>query len=199
MVKQVFDILPQLIVIVAIVAIIVIVARKAPKTAEIPKGTAIKKSRSIGKIKKAFALVWEQVRKVGMAVFGQLSSKIKEVKEKSQVVKEKKDEKELLKLAMKKPLVAETATSATADEIIDLIEEASGYFGKGNLEKAEKLYIDIITKDPKNVRAYKGLGKIYKRQRNFKDAKASFEQVLKIEPDDREVKEELDEIKKMQK
>ncbi|MAG44343.1 hypothetical protein CL633_00425 [bacterium] len=61
---------------------------------------------------------------------------------------------------------------------------------------AEKECIDRIAKDPKDIQAYLSLGKIYKKQKHVKDAKACFGHVLKIKPKN---KSALKEIKKIEK
>lgn len=82
-----------------------------------------------------------------------------------------------------------------ANKVIDLLEQASNLFGSGQYPEAEKTYIEIIKLDPRNFRAYKGLGKIYVRQNNTPDAVASFEQALKLSPGDEEAVEELKKLK----
>lgn len=198
-----FDFIPQLVIVIALVAIIIIVARKSLKTADV-KGEDLKKKESKEwlLLKKAVRIFIVKVREISLKVFRLLTFRFKKAKEdvkhKATASPEEQDEEELSKLAEEKPTAAEQAPMADADEIVDLIEKASGYYGKGDFEAAEKVYIEIISKDPKNHRAYKGLGKIYKRQRNFKDAEASFKQVLKLEPGDQEAKQELKELEEME-
>lgn len=66
-------------------------------------------------------------------------------------------------------------------------------------EPEEKIYIDLISKNPKDVEAYRALGFIYLRQKNYSDARACFRQVLKLKPEDEGVKNKLNEIKGLQK
>lgn len=60
---------------------------------------------------------------------------------------------------------------------------------------AEKECINRIAKDPKDVEAYLSLGRIYKKQKHFKDAKACFEHVLKIKPKNKKALKEVGKIK----
>lgn len=198
-----FNFIPQLVVVVALVVIIVIVARKAAKTAEIKeKDLEKQENKEWILVKKALKMFAHKVKDVSIRIFRLLTFRAKEVKQevkqKAKALPTEEDEEELSQLAEDKPLAAEAAPTADADEILDLLEKASGYFGKGDFDQAEKIYIEIIAKDPKNYRAYKRLGKIYKRQRNYSDARKSFEQVLKIEPDEKETKQELAEIEGME-
>ena len=59
----------------------------------------------------------------------------------------------------------------------------------------ERRYIDEIAQNPKNKEAYRALGFIYLSQKNFSDARACFRRVLKLNPEDGEVKNKLEEIK----
>lgn len=63
--------------------------------------------------------------------------------------------------------------------------------------KEEQKWIDLIVENPKNITAYKFLGLLYWRQRNYSDAKASLEMAVKFGSKDKKVKEVLAELKKM--
>ncbi len=63
----------------------------------------------------------------------------------------------------------------------------------------EKKCIDLIAQNPKDVKAYRALGFVYLKQKNYSDARACFRQVLKIEPDDMGIKIKLNEIKGLRK
>ena len=59
----------------------------------------------------------------------------------------------------------------------------------------EKQYIDLISKDPKDIDAYRALGLIYLEQKNYSNARACFRRVLKKRPEDEGVKNKLEEIR----
>jgi len=59
----------------------------------------------------------------------------------------------------------------------------------------EKKYIETIVKNPHDTEAYKALGLLYLKQKNYKDAKESFRQILKIDSKNKEAKKKLKEIK----
>jgi len=59
----------------------------------------------------------------------------------------------------------------------------------------EKKYIDMIAANPKDAVAYRELGFLYLGQKNYSDARACFRRALKINSEDSEVKNKLDEIK----
>lgn len=192
---MVFEYIPQLVIVISLFVIIIIIARKVPKTAEVDESEIIKDKKK-SEIKKIFVIIWESIARFYYKVFGKLKRKAREVKDKAHVVSEQDNEDELSRLTEDK-IEVENIPQASADEVIDLLESASGFYGKGDFGKAEKIYIEIITKDKKNARAYKGLGRIYKRQRNFIDAQSSFEQAVKINPEDQEAREQLDEVRKL--
>jgi len=63
------------------------------------------------------------------------------------------------------------------------------------IDEQERIYIDLIAENPKDVMAYRALGFLYLNQKNYSDARACFRQALKLNPDDEEVKIKLEEIK----
>ncbi|MBU1178309.1 tetratricopeptide repeat protein [Patescibacteria group bacterium] len=198
-----FNFIPQLIVVVSLIIIIIIVARKAAKTTEIKESDLEKKkNKEWHLLKKGLRLFAHKVKQLSVRFLQLVTFRAKEVrrevKQKAKALPTEQDEEELAQLAEEKPTAAESAPTVEADEVIDMLEKASSCFGKGDFDQAEKIYIEIIAEDPKSFRAYKGLGRIYKRQRNYSDAKKSFEQVLKIEPTEEETKKELAEIKEME-
>lgn len=64
----------------------------------------------------------------------------------------------------------------------ELLEIASKLFEQGKYSSAEKIYLKIATRDPKNLRVYNRLGVIYLEQKNFFDAKEAFLQAIKLDP-----------------
>jgi len=59
----------------------------------------------------------------------------------------------------------------------------------------EKKYIDLLSKNPKDIDAYRALGFIYLEQKNYSNARACFRRVLKKRPEDEDVKNKLEEIR----
>jgi|GEM_PF-1467661 len=60
-----------------------------------------------------------------------------------------------------------------------LFYHADKLFDQGKLEQAEKSYIEIASKYPKNSKVYNRLGAIYLEQKNFCDAKEAFGELIK--------------------
>lgn len=75
-----------------------------------------------------------------------------------------------------------TPQEVNQEKLLDFLENAALALGASDFGRAERLYIEAIKVDPRNVRAYKGLAEIYEKQENFDHALASLEQVLKFNP-----------------
>jgi len=65
-------------------------------------------------------------------------------------------------------------------------------------EQKEESLLATLKQNPRDVKAYKDLGLIYLEQNNLHDAKAAFEEVLKINPEDEIAKEKLEHIKTLE-
>lgn len=146
-----FNLIPQLIIVLALAGIIVIFSRKHPKTAE-------KEKQLLGALKKIFNLAKTQIAKLRTLIKNKIE-KLRQERKKFEIIKKEKK-----------------------SGIEVMIEE--------------QRYIKIIAQDPKNLFAYHKLGKLYFEQKNYDDAKAVFEQVLKIDEKNKKAKEVLKKIKK---
>ncbi len=84
----------------------------------------------------------------------------------------------------------------TVGSVIDNLEESNkADESDAVVTDEEKKYIDMIAANHKDVKAYSALGFIYLKRKNYSDARACFRRVLKLTPDDAEVKNKLEEIK----
>jgi len=63
-----------------------------------------------------------------------------------------------------------------------LMEKAEELFFKKQYISAEKWYLEVIKKDPRNPKIYSRLGLIYISQKNYKDAISCLEEANKLEP-----------------
>lgn len=144
-----FNLIPQLIIILALFGIIIVFVRKHPKAAE-------KEKQLISMLKyfKYFNFVKSKVIKLKAVIKNQIKKQRQEIE-----IKKKK--------------------KSGVEAMIE-----------------EQKYIKIITQDPKNIFAYQKLGRLYLEQKNYDDAKAVFEQILKIDAKNKRAKEAL---KKMPK
>lgn len=62
------------------------------------------------------------------------------------------------------------------------------------LKAQEQAYIKLLAQDPKNAEIYRRLGNIYLVQKNYQDARQTFEQVLILNPQDKKTKAKLEQI-----
>lgn len=182
-----FKFFPQIIILVCVIAVIIIIARRVPALEKVSidqKKLVISKKSFLGR-------ATEGILKFSLGVVNFLASILKRVKKeakilkKEQAVAEQHVQKEVKKLVQTSP-APEKIQITSNEEIIKMLENASVLFGSGNYKKAENVYIEIIKKDTKNTFAYKGLGRLYWKQGSLQDAKASFQEVLKIDPKDQE-------------
>lgn len=62
------------------------------------------------------------------------------------------------------------------------LKKAEDLFLKKQYISAEKWYLEAIKTDPRNDKIYSRLGIIYIKQKNYPDARAAFEESIKINP-----------------
>jgi tetratricopeptide (TPR) repeat protein len=88
---------------------------------------------------------------------------------------------ELSHTAVARPTFAVALTSSVVgdDKIINLWKKADEEFDIKNYKQAEKLYLKIASKDPKNPKVYGKLGIIYLELGNYLDAKDAFSEAVK--------------------
>lgn len=191
-----FSFFPQIIILLSLGGIIVIIARKIPALAEVEKreqGRApllrslLKKRKKIWglNIKNFCLFVFKRI--IGQLV--RLKKVILETGKAPLVVQE-----QLKHLVLKKPSPIQTKEPKVQEVLVTpvaLLNKADVLFKENKLNEAEKIYIEVIKKDPKNIKAYLSLGKIYLKWHNFGDAKASFRQVIKLNPKDEEAQLQL--------
>jgi len=81
------------------------------------------------------------------------------------------------------------------DETIQrMIKEAEALWQKEEMIPAEKLYIDIISHNPKSVDAYEGLGNLYLENKQHEQARETFQFALRLSPEDASVSVSLAEL-----
>lgn len=74
-----------------------------------------------------------------------------------------------------------------AEVIHRLVEEAETLRQKDELIPAEKIFIDIISHNPKSVDAYEGLGNLYLANNQFDQARETLQFSLRLAPNDASV------------
>lgn len=64
------------------------------------------------------------------------------------------------------------------------LHTAATQFGLGEYDKAESLYINVISTDPKSIEAYRGLAETYLAKGAREEAEETLHFLLKLKPDD---------------
>lgn len=70
--------------------------------------------------------------------------------------------------------------------IVSLLEKGERLFKAKAYKNAEKIFLEVIKKDPKNITAFKGLGKIYLEQEDLDEAILTYEKVTVLDDKDEE-------------
>ena len=74
------------------------------------------------------------------------------------------------------------------------LKESQELVNRESYEEAEKKYLEILSSDPKNIEAYRGLGNIYFLQTQYEEAKQTFIHILKLNKADSFANFELAEV-----
>jgi predicted Zn-dependent protease len=75
-----------------------------------------------------------------------------------------------------------------------MVVEAEKRLDHGDYDAAEKLLVEVLSLDPKNLIAYETIGRLYIRTKNIAHAKESFKYLSKLAPQDASVLASLGEI-----
>jgi Tfp pilus assembly protein PilF len=77
-----------------------------------------------------------------------------------------------------------------------MIAEAEEFVRQQEFIPAEKLYIQVISHNPKNVEAYEGLGNLYLKNEQYDQARETLLFTLRLSPDDASVNMSLAELER---
>lgn len=169
--------IPQLIIVLALVGIIVILARKIPVVAkmEIKEEEILENQNKIAETESLVDRTKRLSHKYLDIILGALERLLKQLRISS------------LKL--------ENKSALWIQELRKKSRKVKKLKDRANLNKKEKELIAIIAKNPQDIEAYKNLGFLYLEQKNYRDARSSFEEALRINPEDKEAGKQLKELK----
>lgn len=189
-----FEIIPQLIILICLFGIILILARKFPEIKEISdqKGFLIfeekfsifkKRNFFFKKINLRIKIILKKINESLLVFFLKVKKQFLLIFNlaKEEYLREKKEYRKMILEKRKKG---------------DLVIQAKKFFKKKDFSQAEDLLIKAIQNNPKNIEAYRIIGEIYLEKGNLKDAKEVFEQILKIDPENKQAKVRLAHISK---
>lgn len=188
-----FSLILILIIIGCLVAIGVILFRKFPKVAAINLKTTpvikqleVKRRLLEERLQRKFSNTGNKTLSLLKPLGKLLGAKIKSWCRKISELEEEYRQK-VLKSSFKDKIQAQQYANRLLSQAEELIRQ-------DKLPAAEKKYIEILTLDEKNVTAYKGLGELYLKQKDYEHARETFEFLLKLNEDDPFVYRSLGEI-----
>jgi len=201
-----FELIPQIIIVVSIAGIIVLVARKMPQISSISeekktldmnganqrfkvpgvlkrikaKIKSFKRSKFLHDSLDFFEKMLRKAKVLFLKIENEISELAEKVKQKSQQVKEKRKGIEII-----------VNHKIQSSEVTLTNVQSQNKDEEYNWEDVEKKYIDAISNNPKDIIAYKKLGKLYREHGNTEDAREVYKQILKLNPDDEEAINQL--------
>ena len=181
-----FNIIPLIIILIALAVILYIVFKKLPLLANFDVKSIPKEQQSETKEK----IIDERIQRKAKFFYGKLVPKGQNFtdfwKEKIKTFQKKLsdlDDKYKKKVS-KESLVTKEEYDSFEDQLDRLVEQAEEFIEFEDYDSAEQKYIEIISLDPKNVDAYRGLAELYIIQKSFDEAKQTYEHILKLNKDD---------------
>ncbi len=183
-----FEILPLIIILLALAAIIFIVVRKFPQLSNLDvenlneERESRKKKEMIEKrveeqskkLKEKLIKIFRPVRKI----WGKLQlkfriyfGKVERLWHHEQTAKIKEEIKDLSK-------------EEKESKLKNIIQEANQYLVAGNLDKAEELFISAIKINVKSAPAYRGLADTYLAKGSLEEAMQTYRFLLQLDPED---------------
>lgn len=75
-------------------------------------------------------------------------------------------------------------SASSAGRVTQLVREAQALAKEGKVSRAERAYLEALKIDMRNVEAYRGLGALYLADRQYKQAKETFDFLLHLKASD---------------
>lgn len=178
-----YNIIPLIVILVCLAVIVAIVVKKFPllasfdissisKEKETETKTKIMEERLQRKLKFWASKMKPFADKIKGNLHNQYSS--------AQLQLKKLEEKYRQKVS-KDVLVTKEEFESLEKRMERLLKSAQDLSDQEKYDDAEKKYIEVISNDPRNIEAYRGLGNLYFLQKNYEDAKQTFKHILKLD------------------
>ncbi|TSC95942.1 MAG: Uncharacterized protein Athens101410_266 [Parcubacteria group bacterium Athens1014_10] len=174
-----YDIIPIVIIFLCLTGIIVIYFRKISYVAtidiqQLPKEqqAEVKKTLIEKRVEEKIKNLNLKVKNGFLPIFKFLKKHYQSARSRIKKIEEEYKQKHLF-LIKKQPQMAQ-------QKIQNLLEDGEKLAKEENLIEAEKKFIEVISIDPNNIEAYRNLGRLYLKQKNFINAKETFEHTLKL-------------------
>ncbi len=160
-----YSFFPQVLIIVSIVGIIVIVLRKVPQVA----GFATREE-----LRALPQKLWLELKKLAKKL-GQYVLEVKELSARQNFLEKFRR----ARLQIPRPSLR---FFRSPDSPEFYLQQAQADLEKENYAEAERKFIKVIEKDPKNEAAFAGLGKLYLALKKFEEAAETYKFLLKYYP-----------------
>lgn len=82
------------------------------------------------------------------------------------------------------PAGAATGNPSSSGRVAQLVREAQALAKEGKVTRAERAYLEALKLDMRHVEAYRGLGALYLSDRQYRQAKETFEFLLHLKAED---------------
>ncbi|OQA39135.1 MAG: tetratricopeptide repeat protein [Parcubacteria group bacterium ADurb.Bin316] len=169
-----FNIIPLILIIISLILIINIVVKKFSALASLDVASipaekeAVFKERIMGnRLKREFFKYYSKLLKFLRPFFSTIGRLLKTLYGKLIDFKENYNRESSLVLN-------------TEDHISKLLAEAEDLVKKDEYDEAEKRYIEIISLDSKNLKAFRSLGRLYAEEKKYQEAEQTLMHVLRL-------------------
>ncbi len=107
-------------------------------------------------------------------------------------------EKQLINKRRQAKSAAVVGMNSLQQRLESLLIQAEEHIKKDEWSEAEKKYLEIISLDPKNIKAFEGLGDIYLELKKYDEAKEVYEYLLKLSTAEAYFHDKLGQVAKAQ-
>ena len=181
-----YNILALVIILICLAVILVIINKKLPLLASFDVGSIPAEKASETKTK----IMEERLNRKIKVFYNKIAPFFKIIKNFSQRKfqdiqgKMKKWEEKYKTSAKKEVLVTKEEFEDLEKKNNFLLKEAEDFISRENYSEAEKKYLEILSLDPKNTKAFYGLGNLYFLQKEYDEARQTYEHILKLNNSD---------------
>ena len=188
-----YNSIPMLIIFAAIVVLVIVVARRLPdiaaiNTASIPEARAAATKRRLlrhrleRKVWNALSAVWQTTSRTRAVVVAKAARAHEHL-----LMLERRYRTKAVKFTPPPALplgqhVSATSPPSSAEPTAEqtLLKKAYASLENNNYDESERQYLEVIRQDHRSAAAYRGLGVIYHKKRQFHEARQALEYALRL-------------------
>lgn len=182
-----FNIIPLIVILIALAVVAVIIVRKFPQlanldTASLPQEKEASKKKEI--LAKRIEERGRRLKELLLKRLGPVRKLWGLLQLRFRIYVGKMERLWHHEQAVKTKAVAAKAPEEARQKVTILVQEGENLLGQGQAEQAEEKFIAAIKLDQKSASAYRGLGFAYAAKGSLEEARETFRFVLQLEPDD---------------